>query len=102
MLNKYLLDKYIPNLKEYTFDFCDYKPMEFFLNFEFPLDFIKYLVKEKKADYKQEKSKILKASIYMGKGYNEYLKYFIEDLKVVPDKSFKIAYNKFNKDFSSK
>ena len=27
---KYLLDKYIQNLKEYTFDFCDYKPMEFF------------------------------------------------------------------------
>ncbi|MBR3627536.1 MAG: hypothetical protein IKN42_01665 [Elusimicrobia bacterium] len=99
---KYLLDKYIPNLKEYTFDFCDYKPMEFFLNFEFPLHFIKYLVKEKKVDYKQEKGKILKASIYLGKGYNEYLKYFIEDLKVVPDKSFKIAYNKFNKDFSSK
>ena len=99
---KYLLDKYIPNLKEYIFDFCDYKPIEFFLNFGFPLDFIKYLIEEKKVDYKQDKDKILKAAIYMGKGYNEYLKYFIEDLKVVPDKSFKIAYNKFNKYFSSK
>ena len=27
---KYLLDKYIQNLKEYTFHFCDYKPIDFF------------------------------------------------------------------------
>lgn len=81
---KYLLDKYIPNLKEYTCYFCDYKPIEFFLNFGFPLDFIKYLIEEKGVDYKKENmDEVLKSALYMGgKGYNEYLKYFFDDLKV--------------------
>ena len=81
---KYLLDKYIQNLKEYTFDFGDYKPIEFFLSFGFPLDFIKYLVEEKEVDYKKENiDEMLKSALYMGgKGYNEYLKYFFDDLKV--------------------
>lgn len=81
---KYLLDKYIPNLNEHTFNYEKDKPIEFFLAFGFPLQFIKYLVEEKKVDYKQENvDEILKSAFYMGgKGYNEYLKYFFDDLKV--------------------
>ena len=81
---KYLLDKYIPNLNEHTFNFEDAKAIEFFLAFGFPLDFIKYLVKERGVDYKKENiDEILKSALYMGgKGYNEYLKYFFDDLKV--------------------
>lgn len=81
---KYLLDKHIPNLNEYTFNYEKAKPIEFFLAFGFPLDFIKYLIEEKKVDYKQENiDEILKSALYMGgKGYNEYLKYFFDDLKI--------------------
>ncbi len=81
---KYLLDKYIPNLNEHTFNFEKEKAIEFFLAFGFPLDFIKYLIEEKKVDYKQENiDEMLKSALYMGgKGYNEYLKYFFDDLKV--------------------
>ena len=71
---KYLLNKYIPNLNNHIFNFENKKPICFFISFGFTLDFIKYLIEEKKLDYKKDKDEILKASIHNGKDYNEYLK----------------------------
>ena len=79
---KYLLNKYIPDLNNHTFKFDDLKPISFFMTWAFPIDFIKYLVEEKKIDYKQDIDNILKNSLYNGEGYNEYLKYFVDELKV--------------------